>query len=331
MRTEKTPLYRFLAPRYWGIWLALGVVRLLVALPFSLQLVAGRAIGRVAYPLAGQRRRIAARNLELAFPELDQESRRKLLLRHFESLGMSIIETGLCWWAGEQRIAALGEIRGLEHVEAALAGGRGAIMLTGHFTTLDLGGRFLTRKAPVSAMYRPHSNPLFEEIMRRGRERSAKHAFAKSDVRAMIRGLRTNQLIWYAPDQAHKGGKYSAVVPFFGIPSPTNTATSAFARLGNSPVIPFFPVRLPGRAGYRVEILPPLEDFPSDDPAADAARVNGLMEQRIRMCPEQYLWVHRRFKPAGEDGADHYGRLARKRRGRGKRNNIAQAPGPASE
>ena len=316
MSSEKTPLYRFLAPRYWLVWLALAVVRLLVTLPFGAQLVAGRLIGRLGYLFAGQRRQIAARNLELAFPELDPRARRALLLRHFESLGISIIETGLCWWADGQRLERLVEIRGLEHAEAALAAGHGAIMLTGHFTTLDLGGRFLTQRAPVSAMYRPHRNPLFEEIMRRGRERSAKHAFSKRDVRAMIRGLRTNHLIWYAPDQAHKRGKYSAVVPFFGVPAPTNTATSVFARLGGAPVVPFFPIRLPGRAGYRLDILPPLEGFPSDDPEADAARINQLLEERIRLCPDQYLWVHRRFKPAGEDGEDHYGRLARKRRSR---------------
>jgi Kdo2-lipid IVA lauroyltransferase/acyltransferase len=316
---EKVPLYRFLAPRYWPVWLALGAMRLLVALPFGAQRVTGVVLGRLAHAMARTRRRIAALNLELAFPELDPSRRRALLLRHFESLGMSVIETALCWWAGDERIDRLVEVHGLEHIEAALAAGHGAIMLTGHFTTLDLGGRFLTRKAPVSAMYRPHRNPLFEEIMRRGRERSAKHAFAKQDVRAMIRGLRTNHLVWYAPDQAHKRGKYSAVVPFFGVPAPTNTATATFARLGNAPVIPFFPVRLPGRAGYRLDILPPLEGFPGDDPIADAARINRLLEERIRLCPEQYLWVHRRFKPAGPEGTDHYGTLARKRRRRRSR------------
>lgn len=316
MSSERIPLYRFLGPRYWALWLALGVVRLLVALPFGAQRLAGRAIGDLAYLFGGQRKGIAARNLELAFPELGAAERRQLLRRHFASLGMSVIETGMCWWASDERIAGLVEVSGLEHAEAALAAGHGGIMLTGHFTTLDLGGRFLTRLAPVSAMYRPHRNPLFEEIMRRGRERSARHAFVKTDVRAMIRALRTNHLVWYAPDQAHKRGKYSAVVPFFGVPAPTNTATSAFARLGGAPVIPFFPLRLEGGGGYRLEILPPLADFPSDDPAADAARINALLEERIRLCPEQYLWVHRRFKPAGADGEDYYGSLARKRKRR---------------
>jgi Kdo2-lipid IVA lauroyltransferase/acyltransferase len=316
LSSEKTPLYRFLAPRFWPTWLALAVMRLLVSLPFGAQRVAGGLIGRAGYLFAGQRRRIAARNLELAFPELDAAARRELLLRHFDSLGMSIIETGLCWWAPGERIAGLADIHGMEHVEAARASGRGAIMLTGHFTTLDLGGRMLALGAPVSVMYRAHPNPLFEEIMRRGRERTAQQAFVKTDVRAMIRGLRNNNLVWYAPDQALKRGKYSALVPFFGIPVSTNTATSAFARLGDAPVIPFFPVRLPGKAGYRLDILPPLEGFPSEDPVADAARINRLLEDRIRICPEQYLWVHRRFKATGPDGQDYYGPLARKRKSR---------------
>lgn len=316
MSSEKTPLYRFLAPRYWPTWLALGIVRLLTALPFGAQLAIGRVLGRVGYVLARERRGIAARNLELAFPELDESARRALLKRHFEALGISLVETGLCWWADDARIARLGAVHGLEHIEAALAAGRGAIMLTGHFTCLDLGGRYLTRVAPVSAMYKPNRNALFEEIMRRGRERTAHQAFVKTDVRAMIRGLKTNHLVWYAPDQSHKRGKYSAVVPFFGIPAPTNTATSAFARLSKAPVIPFFPERLPGKKGYRVEILPPLEDFPSDDPIADAERVNRLLEERIRRCPEQYLWVHRRFKAADADSVNHYGSLARRKKSR---------------
>jgi len=312
--TENTPLYRFLAPRYWLLWIGLGVVRLLVALPYPAQRLAGRVIGGLARLLSARRRGIAAINLELAFPELNRAERKRLLRRHFHSLGMSVIETGTCWWASDRKVDALVRVEGQEHIDAALAGGRGAIMLTGHFTTLDLGGRFLTRLGPVAAMYRPHDNPLFEEIMRRGRERTAKKAFRKQDVRSMLKGLKTNHLVWYAPDQAHRRGKYSAVVPFFGTPAPTNTATSSFARLSGAPVVPFFPVRLPGNEGYRLDILPALENFPGDDPAADAARINRLLEERIRLCPEQYLWVHRRFKQAGPEYANVYGDLVRKRK-----------------
>ena len=312
--TRKIPLYRFVAPRYWLLWIGLGIVRLFVALPYPVQHLAGRVIGDLARLVSVRRRRIAAINLQLAFPELDPAQRRRLLKRHFRSLGMSVIETGTCWWASDSKVDGLVRVEGREHIEAALAGGRGAIMLTGHFTTLDLGGRFLTRLGPVAAMYRPHRNPLFEEIMRRGREHTAKKAFRKQDVRSMIKGLKTNHLVWYAPDQAHRRGKYSAVVPFFGVPSPTNTATSSFARLSGSPVVPFFPVRLPGNAGYRLDVLPALEGFPSGDPAADAERINRLLEERIRVCPEQYLWVHRRFKQPGPGFPNVYGNLVRRRK-----------------
>ena len=218
---------------------------------------------------------------------------------------MALIEVAMCWWASDEKIRRLGRVEGLEHLERALARGRGVIMLTGHFTALDLGGRFLTREAPVSALYRPHENPLIEEVVRRGRERSAEQAIPKSDVRRMLRALRSNHAIWFAPDQSHRR-KHSAVVPFFGVPAPTNTSTSIFARMSGAAVVPFYPERLPGKAGYRLVILPALEGFPSDDPAADAQRTNRLLEEQVRRIPEQYLWIHRRFKQTGPDAPDHY-------------------------
>ena len=310
MSNRRTPLYRFLAPRFWPVWLGLGLVRLAVLLPYRAQLAFGRSLGRIALRVMGSRRRVAERNLALCFPELDEAGRADLLARHFESLGIALIEAGLCWWAPAEKIRPLVTIEGLEHLREALGEGHGVIMLTGHFTTLDLGGRFVTMEAPVSAMYRPHSNELFEEIMRRGRERSALVAIPKQDVRGMIKALRRNEAIWYAPDQSHRR-KHSAMIPFFGVPAPTNTATSAFARMSGALVVPFFPERLPDGRGYRVEILPPLEDFPTDDPEADALRVNKLLEERIRRVPDQYLWIHRRFKPMGPDSTDHYAGLER--------------------
>jgi KDO2-lipid IV(A) lauroyltransferase len=141
--------------------------------------------------------------------------------------------------------------------------------------------------------------------VRRGRERSAERAIPKTDVRGMVRALRDNHAIWFAPDQSHRR-KHSAVVPFFGVPAPTNMATSTFARMSGAAVVPFFPERLPGRDGYRLVILPALEDFPSDDPVADAQRTNLLLEEQVRRIPEQYLWVHRRFKQTAPDATDHY-------------------------
>ncbi len=299
------PLYRLLAPRFWAIWLALGLLRLVVMLPYRLQAPIGRSVGRIAMTFARRRRQIAARNIELCFPAWDDAQRRQLLRRHFESLGMTLIEMGLCWWASDARLEPLFEIEGLEHLQAALQHGNGVIMLTGHFTTLDLGGRFLTMQAPVTAMYRPNENPLFDEIMRRGRERSAQRAIPKQDIRGMVRALRENHAIWYAPDQSHRRG-HSALVPFFNVPAPSNTATSALARMSGARVVPFLSLRLPDDRGYRFIIEPALTGFPGDDPEVDTLRINQWLERRIRLAPEQYLWIHRRFKPWDSDTPDPY-------------------------
>lgn len=305
MSDDPIPLYRLLAPRYWGIWIALGLLRLVVLLPYPAQALIGRGVGRVALRLATSRRQIAERNIELCFPELDPMQHRQLLRRHFESLGMTLIEMALCWWAPDERLEPLFEIEGLEHLRAAQRRGKGVIMLTGHFTTLDLGGRFLTMQAPVTAMYRRNENPLFERAMRRGRERSARRAIPKQDIRGMLRALRQNHAIWYAPDQSHRR-RHSAVVPFFSVPAATNTATAALARMSGARVVPFYSRRLPGDAGYRLVIEPPFDDFPSADAEADTLRINRWLEQRIRSAPEQYLWIHRRFKPFDPDQPDPY-------------------------
>jgi KDO2-lipid IV(A) lauroyltransferase len=305
MNRAATPLYRFLTPRFWPVWFGLGFLRLALHLPFPARLGAGRWLGRVSMRLAPRRRRIAAINLALCFPEISEIERNALLRDHFESLGMALIETAMCWWSPDEEIRRRVQVEGIEHLDEAMTQGRGVIMLTGHFTTLDLGGRFVTMLAPVAAVYRPHGNALFDEIVKRGRERSAKETIPKQDVRGIIRALRRGRAVWFAPDQSHRR-RHSASVPFFGVPAPTNTATSTFARLSGAPVVPFFPVRLPDSRGYRLIILPALENFPGDDPAEDAARINRLLEAQIRKNPAQYLWVHRRFKPAEPQAVDHY-------------------------
>jgi KDO2-lipid IV(A) lauroyltransferase len=270
-----------------------------------MQMTAGRLLGRLSMTLTPRRRRIAARNLDLCFPQMSTQERQSLLRAHFDALGMALVETALCWWASDAFLRSRITVEGKEHLDAALAGGKGVIMLTGHFTPLDLGGRFVTMLAPVTAVYRPHGNALFDEIVKRGRERSAYEAIPKQDVRGVIRALRKNRAVWFAPDQSHRR-RHSVNVPFFSVPAPTNTATATFARLSGAPVVPFFPVRLPDKTGYRLIIGPPLEDFPTGDHEADATRINALLEEQIRKNPEQYLWVHRRFKRTDPDGPDHY-------------------------
>jgi KDO2-lipid IV(A) lauroyltransferase len=297
---ERTPLHRFVAPRYWRIWILLAAMRLVYLLPMRAQRALGASCGRAALRLLHERPEIARRNLAACFPELSGAEREALLRRHFESLGIAVFETAVVWWAPDARLLPLARPEGLEHLEAALARGHGALLFSAHFTCLEMGARLLCAYTPLHVMYRQHENPLWEEVLRRGRDRHAEKVIRRQDVRALVRSLRENKAVWFAPDQAPQPSKDTALVPFFHDDALTNTSTSRIARITGAAVLPFFPQRLPdGR--YRLVIGTPLEHFPSADPVADAARLNALIEARVRAAPEQYLWIHRRFKrrPAG--------------------------------
>ena len=282
-------------PAYWGIWLFLAFLRVVVLLPYSTQLAVGRMLGHAMWHLAGPRRRITRVNLKICFPELGPEQRRDLARAHFESLGIAFVETAVCWWADAARLEPLLTIRGLEHLQGALAEGRGALLLSAHFTTLEIGGRLLGLRARFHPMYKRSRNPVIERFMRGRREFHFGRTIPMDDVRALLKSLKANVPVWYAPDQGFTGKGY-LLVPFFGVPAPTNPATSRIAKLSQAPVLFFATRRLPGSAGYELTIQPPLAGFPSDDAAADAARINRLIEAEVRGCPEQYLWVHNRFK-----------------------------------
>ncbi len=300
-----TPLLPLLAPRFWPLWAGLGLGWCLAQAPYRVQLAAGRAIGWLACRLAGSRRRIAATNLRLCFPELDEAARRRLLHAHFLSLGMGVVETAMSWWTPARRLRPLARIEGLDNLERALEGGKGVILLSAHFTTLEIGGRLLSLHAPFHVMYREHKNPLFERIMRRARERHFEKAIPRDDLRGMLRSLKANMPVWYAPDQNY-GREHSIFVEFFGVPAATITATARLAKISGAAVVPFFQERLPGAAGYRLRLLPALEDFPSGDERADTQRINDVIEAEVRRIPEQYLWVHRRFKTRPEGAAPLY-------------------------
>jgi Kdo2-lipid IVA lauroyltransferase/acyltransferase len=295
------------APRYWPTWAALALLRVFEPLPYSLQAGLGRSLGRLLFWLPTGFKRIARRNLELCYPALSADEREKLLGRHFESLSLGLFETGITWWSSDTRILALTEVTGLEHLDAALVGGRGAILLSAHFTTLEIGARALCARRPTSIMYRPTKNAVLELFLKRNRGRHAKRAIPRDDIRTLIGALKANEIVWYAPDQAYRK-KGAEMVDFFGIPAATNTATSRLARLTGAAVLPYFPERLPGGEGYRMVIQPALAAFPSDDAAADALRFNHLIEAQIKRVPEQYLWIHRRFKGTTAEYPDYYSR-----------------------
>lgn len=299
--------FRFLGPRYWPTWLALGIVRLLCLLPLGWLLTAGESLGRSFGRLVKSRRHIVATNLRLCFPELDAAAREYLIDAHFAALGAGIFETAAAWFASDRKFRDIGEVVGLEHLRAAQADGSGVLLLTGHFTTLEIAARFLgVNGVRFHAMYRPLDNPLFDYWMHGWRElRSGLPALPKDELRSLVRALRKGGAIWYGPDQTLEVPN-AVFVPFFGVPTLTLTATSRLAEMGRARVVPFFPQRIGRR--YRIVVGPALDAFPSGDDTADARRINALIEDAVKRCPEQYFWIHRRFKYQPPGMPDVYAR-----------------------
>lgn len=293
----------FLHPRFWPLWIGLGLLWLVSQLPYRVLLLLGRLLGVLMYRVAGSRRRIAAKNLELCFPEKAPAERERLLRENFASTGIAFFEMAMSWWWPRARLARLAHVEGLEHLKQAQAEGQGVILMSLHFTTLEIGAALLGQRHTIDGMYREHKNPVFDFIQRRGRERHNPDATAieREDVRAMLKVLRAGRAIWYAPDQDY-GAKQSLFVPLFGIPAATVTATTKFARLGKARVVPFTQARLADGSGYRLVVHPPLADFPGESEEADCLRINQWIETVLREQTEQYLWAHRRFKtrPPGE-------------------------------
>lgn len=308
MAEQRKPLYHFWTPRNWPLWLAVGVLRLICLLPHRWTLAVGRGIGKLAHRFAGTRLAIVRRNIELCFPEMSTAERDALAKRHFEALGMSVIEMGLGRWLSDRRHLAMTRLEGLEHLDRATQAGKGVILLSAHFTTLEISGRVLALNCPpFDAVFRKNRSEFITELQRTGREKAADDTIEKRDIRRMVRSLRNGRPVWYAPDQSYDR-KGAAVVGFFGVPCMHTTATSTLAKLGNAVTLPYFPERLEdGR--YILRILPPLRDFPSDDPVADAEQYVAVLEDHIRRCPEQYFWLHRKFKNLPADYPDYYADL----------------------
>jgi KDO2-lipid IV(A) lauroyltransferase len=302
------PLH-LLSPRYWPTWIGLALLRGLSLLPFAILLFLGKWIGQTVRLVIGKFTHTARRNLELCLPDLTPREREGLLARHFESLGVALFETAMSWWAPDKRIRELATVQGREHLDAALAKGKGVILLSAHFTTIEIGCRILATSTPINIMYRPSRNPLLAYFLARNRSRLTRRAIRRDDVRTLVTALRGNEIVWYAPDQCYRK-KGAQMVRLFGIPAATNTATSRIAAMTGAAILPYFAERLPGSRGYRAVIHPALENFPTDSPVADAERVNQLIEEQVRAVPEQYLWIHRRFRGLAADYPDYYGQQA---------------------
>lgn len=300
-----------LHPRYWLVWVGFGFWRLLIQLPYSWQMAMGRGLSRLVWRLAKRRRRIAKRNLELCFPEKPEAERDALAKANIESTILAFFETGMSWFWPRWRLRRLYSVSGLEHLQAAQERGQGVLLLAMHATHLDLGGNLLCLSHSFDAIYRPHNNPVIDYIQLKGRQRGNNQSavIARDDLRYVVKRLRQGRAVWYAPDQDYGPRRPHVFAPFFGVPAATVTATAKLAKMGRAQVIPFTHFRRPDGSGYDVKVHPPLENFPEGDDQRDAERINSVLEALIRKQPEQYIWVHRRFKtrPPGEPGLYDFG------------------------
>lgn len=292
-----------LGPRHWPTWIGIGAMALLARLPWSLQRGLGRGIGALLRILLAGRRRVAARNLELCFPELAPDAREGLLRAHFASIGIALFEFARAWWGSVAPMRRGLVVEGLEHLEAARARGRGVIVVSGHFTTLEICGRLMCDHAPLAGMYRPHAEPAMEWAVKHGRLRYAQAMFTKFEMRPAVKHLKQGGLLWYAPDQDPSRGD-TVYVPFFGRPANSLASTHQLARLSGAAVVAFQHKRR-SDGGYDLRILPALDAIPSDDATADTAAVMAAIEAMAREAPDQYLWIHRRFKRQ-PDGSSPY-------------------------
>lgn len=291
-----------LAPRHWPAWFAVAIWILVAQLPYKIQFYLPHLL--VPYLRRNKKRLHQAQtNLRLCFPELTEEEREKLLYETLYSTAMAIFETGISWFWPKWRLRRIVTIKGLEHIASAQKEGQGALLLSLHFTTLDIGSAMLGLYVNYDGMYRPHSNAVYDYLQKSRRETYVEEgtAISRDNVRGMIGRLRQGRMIWYAPDR-DLGEKLSVFVPFFGVQTATVTATAQFARMGRARVIPFCQKRLPGGKGYELVVFPPFEHYPSGDDYQDALRVNQFMEEEIRKIPGQYFWAQPRFKtrPEGE-------------------------------
>lgn len=295
---------RLWLPQHWPMWAGLVSFRLLtVLLPWPARRGLARVLGWFVYHVVPIRRHVVFVNLRLCFPEKSPAEIRALARAHYHSLALGLFETCHAWWSPVHRLPPH-RIVGREHLDRAIAAGKGAVLLTAHFTTLELCARFMVEVFTLACLYRDPNNPVIAHQMRIQRHRHMGLAVHFDDLKGLIRALRSGWAIWYAPDQG-KRSKLSEILPFFGVPAITNTATSKLAAMTGAAVVPYFGRREADHS-YTLTILPPLENFPTADAAADSVRVNQLIEENIRLAPEQYFWVHKRFKARGPGYPDVY-------------------------
>jgi KDO2-lipid IV(A) lauroyltransferase len=293
----------FLLPKYWLTWLGVFILYSISWLPFKLQLAMGRVLGRLIFKMASKRKHVALTNLRLCFPDKKESELQHILKKNFENTGIALFETGMGWWWPNWRVARKVRVIGAHHITDAQKQGNGVLLLSMHNLSLEMCARGAGLDNPLVVFYRPHNNDLMEFFQHRGRGRSNKYMLGKRDVRGLLRALHNTDACAYLPDQDY-GRNQSLFVPFFAVKeTATTTGTLIFARKKNTKTVMMIPRRNTDDSGYTIKVSPPLDNFPTDNDEQDLIKINQTLENEILIQPEQYMWLHRRFKtrPNPED------------------------------
>ena len=281
-------------PRVWPAWLTVGVAWLIARLPLRVIVWLGRLLGGLVYSFGRSRRHITQTNLALCFPELSDAQRATLARSSFTHTALGALEAVMVWLNPARDIAGRTKIYGLEHLDEARAIGRGVVLLGGHFSAMDIMGPVLAA-VDFDVMYRQNKNPVWEWLQTSGRAHYFGAIIEREDTRQTLRRLKQGRAIWYAADQDY-GRRHSVFAPFFGIPTASITATARLARFNDSPVLLVSNFRNTDTLRWSIHFSEPLAGYPSGDDVADATRINRIIEAAIKTHPDQYLWMHRRFK-----------------------------------
>ena len=293
----------FIHPKFLLTWILILFMRIGVFIPFTAQVVAGKAIGRMMHPFMHKLRSTAYSNISHCFPEKKQPQVERLVKRHFEAIGVSFFETANAYYGTDNKIKKLFNIKNEHFFKDALKDEGGIILLCSHFMPLMLGSRALLIKHTIANIYRPQNNTLFDSAMVKGYKKNGAVMIKSTDTRSIIKAINNSLPIWYAPDQ-DLGKNNSVFAPFFGIQTATASATARLAKNNNTRVIPYSFIRTSN--GYLMSFEKPISNYPSNDPIHDATVINQILEKQINHSPEQYLWIHRRFKTRPNDEKNFY-------------------------
>lgn len=284
-----------LHPRYWLTWVGIGIWYILVLLPYPVIYQLGKGLGLLIANVLVKRKDTAKQNIKLCFPNMPPNEQDKMLRDNFISTGIAVFETGMAWFWSDNRIKKHAQVTGDKYIKQVQQTKQGILLLGIHFLTLELGGRILGMHHPGVGVYRPNNNKVFDYIQLKGRLKSNKYMINRYNTKGMVRALKNGEILWYAPDHDY-GPKNSVFAPFFAVDKAATTiGTSILVKLAQPVIIPFTPKR-ESNGLYAVSVSPPLKNYPQDNNISAAIFMNKAIEKEILKAPEQYMWLHRRFK-----------------------------------